>query len=162
MFDRCAGLLARDASARARSATAPQVNTSPVSKGRTRSGTHPTWSLTTAVSPLAKASLTTNPQVSEEEEVTTMASLAAYAFGISVWFRKPGKRRGQPSVFAAGLWTEPRNASPRTDYASVGAQADLRFGLMHWYNLTLSIGYAVGYQGSQRAGSEWMVSLKIM
>jgi len=68
----------------------------------------------------------------------------------------------QPSVFAAGLWTEPRNASPRTDYASVGAQADLRFGLMHWYNLTLSIGYAVGYQGSQRAGSEWMVSLKII
>jgi len=28
--------------------------------------------------------------------------------------------------------------------------------------MTLSIGYAVGYQGSQRAGSEWIVSLKIM
>src|SRR5437867_10601158 len=112
MLDRCAGLLARDASARARPATAPQVNTSPVSKGRTKSGTHPTWSLTTAVSPLAIASLTTNPQVSEEEEVTTIASLAAYAFGISVWFRKPGKRRGQPSLFAASSNDGRRGPSP--------------------------------------------------
>jgi hypothetical protein len=28
--------------------------------------------------------------------------------------------------------------------------------------MTLSVGYAVGYQGSRRAGSEWMISLKIM
>jgi hypothetical protein len=33
---------------------------------------------------------------------------------------------------------------------------------MHWYNLTLSVGYALGYTGSQRTGNEWMVSLKIM
>jgi hypothetical protein len=72
----------------------------------------------------------------------------------ATWFR--------PSLFAMGLWTEPTNPSLRKNYASVGAQADLRLTLLHWYDLTLSVGYAVGFQGSQRAGSEWMVSLKIM
>ena len=66
------------------------------------------------------------------------------------------------SVFAAGLWTEPQNASTRKNYASLGAQADLRFSVLHWYGMTLSVGYAVGYQGSQKAGTEWMISLKIM
>ena len=56
----------------------------------------------------------------------------------------------------------PRNAALRKDYASVGAQVDLRFSVLHWYDMTLSVGYAVGYQGSQRAGDEWMISLKIM
>jgi len=68
----------------------------------------------------------------------------------------------QPTLFAAGLWTEPGNASLRKDYASLGAQADLRFTILHWYDMTLSVGYAVGYEGSRRAGTEWMVSLKIM
>jgi hypothetical protein len=68
----------------------------------------------------------------------------------------------RPSVFVAGLWTEPTNASLRNEYASVGAQADLRFSLLHWYGMTLSVGYAVGFQGSQKAGTEWMISLKIM
>ena len=66
------------------------------------------------------------------------------------------------SVFAAGLWTEPQNASTRKNYASVGAQADLRFSVLHWYGMTLSVGYAAGFQGSQKAGTEWMISLKIM
>jgi hypothetical protein len=66
------------------------------------------------------------------------------------------------SVFAAGLWTEPTSASKRRDYASVGAQADLRFSVLHWYGMTLSVGYAVGFESGRRAGSEWMVSLKIM
>ncbi len=68
----------------------------------------------------------------------------------------------RPSVFVAGLWTEPASGSQRKDYASVGAQADLRFSVLHWYGMTLSVGYAVGYQGSKRAGDEWMISLKIM
>ncbi len=68
----------------------------------------------------------------------------------------------QSSVFAAGLWTTAADPSRRKDYASVGTQVDLRFGFMHWYNLTLSVGYAAGYRGSRRAGDEWMVSLRIM
>ncbi len=68
----------------------------------------------------------------------------------------------RPSIFAAALWTEPTDRALRKSYTSVGAQADLRFTLMHWYDMTLSVGYAVGHQGTQRMGSEWMVSLKIM
>ena len=58
----------------------------------------------------------------------------------------------RPSVFVAGLWGDPGNASLRKEYASVGGQLDLRFSMLHWYDMTLSVGYAVGYQGSQRAG----------
>ena len=68
----------------------------------------------------------------------------------------------RPSVFVAGLRSYPGNSSLRKDYASLGAQVDLRFSILHRYDMTLSVGYAVGYQGSQRAGTEWMISLKIM
>jgi hypothetical protein len=68
----------------------------------------------------------------------------------------------RPSIFAAGLWTEPANAAQRKDYFSLGAQADLRFTVLHWYDMTLSFGCATGYQGSHHAGTEWMISLKIM
>ena len=66
------------------------------------------------------------------------------------------------SVFAAGLWTEPQNSSLRKTYTSVGTQVDLRFSLLHWYGMTLSVGYGAGFAGSRKAGNEWMVSLKIM
>jgi len=68
---------------------------------------------------------------------------------------------GRGSLFAAGLWTKPGD-SPAKNYGSFGGQIDLGLGVLHRYDMTLSVGYAVGYQGSQRAGSEWMVSLKIM
>lgn len=67
----------------------------------------------------------------------------------------------RPQLFATGLWTEPGRRAERR-YASLGAQADLRLGLLHWYELTLSVGYGAGYEGRRRAGSEWMVSLKIL
>jgi hypothetical protein len=67
----------------------------------------------------------------------------------------------RPSVFASALFTE-RSASQRGRYANAGAQVDLRFSVLHWYDMTLSVGYAVGYRGSERAGREWMVSLKVM
>jgi hypothetical protein len=68
----------------------------------------------------------------------------------------------RPSVFVAGLWANPGNAALRTDYSSIGGQVDLSFNILHRYGMTLSIGYAVGQQGGHRAGSEWMISLKIM
>jgi hypothetical protein len=68
----------------------------------------------------------------------------------------------RPTVFATALWTNVVNSERRQDYANVGAQVDLRFNVFHWYDMTLSAGYAVGYQGGKRAGSEWMLSLKIM
>jgi hypothetical protein len=68
----------------------------------------------------------------------------------------------RPSVFAAALWTDPERRGLRQRYASVGGQVDLRFTMLHWYNMTLSFGYAAGYRGQKRAGDEWMISLKIM
>ena len=68
----------------------------------------------------------------------------------------------RPAVFASALWTNPGNSSLRQDYESVGTQMDLRFSILHWYEMTLSAGYAVGFQGGRRAGTEWMLSLKIL
>ena len=68
----------------------------------------------------------------------------------------------RPAVFVSGLWTEPTRSSLRSRYGNAGAQVDLSFSVLHWYQMTLSFGYAVGYRGTQRAGDEWMVSLKIM
>lgn len=66
------------------------------------------------------------------------------------------------SVFATGLWTEPFSGAGRQRHGSLGAQADLRFAVLHWYEMTLSLGYASGWQGSRRVGSEWMLSLKVL
>jgi len=57
--------------------------------------------------------------------------------------------------------TNPGNSALRQNYENVGGQADLRFRILHWYDLTLSAGYAVGFREGKRAGSEWMLSLKI-
>jgi hypothetical protein len=65
-------------------------------------------------------------------------------------------------VFAAGLWADPGNATLHREYGTVGGQLDLRFSVLHWYEMVLSVGYAVGFQNTQRHGSEWMISLKIM
>jgi hypothetical protein len=68
----------------------------------------------------------------------------------------------RPSLFGAALWTDPENSQLRKRFGSLGGQVDLRFNVLHWYEMTLSAGYAVGYRGSRRGGDEWMVSLKIM
>jgi len=67
----------------------------------------------------------------------------------------------RPAIFASALVTNPGKGSLRQNYESVGGQADLRFSILHWYDLTLSAGYAVGFRDGKRAGSEWMLSLKI-
>ena len=68
----------------------------------------------------------------------------------------------RPAIFVAGLWADPGNAAVRKNYASLGTQTDLHIKILHWYDMTLSVGYAIGYQSSRRADSEWMISLKIM
>lgn len=68
----------------------------------------------------------------------------------------------RPAVFAAFLWTDPSDRARRADYQSVGTQVDLRFHVLHWYDMTLSVGYAVGFKGARRSGDEVMVSLKVL
>ena len=68
----------------------------------------------------------------------------------------------RPAVFASALWTDPERSAHRKDYANIGAGGELRFSVLHWYDMTLSAGYAVGLREGKRSGSEWMVSLKIL
>lgn len=68
----------------------------------------------------------------------------------------------RPTIFVANLWTDPQQTTLHKTYSSVGAQGDLRFSVLHWYDITLSVGYAVGFQSYKRAGDEFMISLKIM
>ena len=67
----------------------------------------------------------------------------------------------RPALFASAMVTNLGNDTLRQNYESVGGQADLHFSVLHWYEITLSAGYAVGFQGSRHEGSEWMLSLKI-
>jgi hypothetical protein len=72
------------------------------------------------------------------------------------------------SVFAAALSTSSGAVNETTSlpaahtHVSLGAQSDLHFSVLHWNELTLSLGYAVGFENSRRVGDELMVSLKIM
>ena len=68
----------------------------------------------------------------------------------------------RPAVFASGLWTDPGDTTHRKGYANLGTQIDLRFHVLHVYDMTLSFGYAMGFQNSQRKGDEWMISLKVL
>ena len=76
------------------------------------------------------------------------ASLGSPVFHLA-WLR--------PALFASVLY-----ADEKRRYNNAGAQIDLRFSVLHWYEMTLSAGYATGFRGGNRAGEEWMISLKIM
>ncbi|HEY7902875.1 MAG TPA: hypothetical protein VIH36_05440 [Casimicrobiaceae bacterium] len=67
----------------------------------------------------------------------------------------------RPAAFVTGLWTDPGNSHHKA-YTSVGAQFDLKFHVLHWYDMTLSVGYAVGLTNSRRTGDEFMISLKVL
>jgi hypothetical protein len=66
------------------------------------------------------------------------------------------------SLFGAALWTDLERTERRRRHFSAGGQLDLRFMLLHWYEMTLSAGYAVGFDASGRASDGWMASLKVM
>jgi len=68
----------------------------------------------------------------------------------------------RPAAFVTGLWTDPTNAERRHNYQSVGGQLDFRFSVLHWSEMTLSVGYAIGFERMHRRGDEVMVSLKIL
>ena len=68
----------------------------------------------------------------------------------------------RPAVFASALWTDPDRPGYRKDYQNVGVQFDLRISVFHWYDMTLSAGYAAGFRAGRHGGDEWMISLKIM
>jgi hypothetical protein len=68
----------------------------------------------------------------------------------------------RPAVFVSELITDPNDSQYRVKYSNIGTQIDLKFNVLHWFDMTLSAGYAVGYRENHRGGDEWMLSLKIM
>ena len=68
----------------------------------------------------------------------------------------------RPAVFAAALSADAGGGSGRRDVASAGGQVDFRISTLYWYEMVLSFGYARGFERSQAARTEWMVSLKVL
>ncbi|MGB5739565.1 MAG: hypothetical protein WBM54_09455, partial [Woeseia sp.] len=67
----------------------------------------------------------------------------------------------RPTVFYGALFADPGDPLERT-VTTLGAQLDLSFTIVHRLPMTLSVGYATGYDEGTRRGDEWMVSLKIL
>ena len=68
----------------------------------------------------------------------------------------------RPALFASTLVTDPDETSVRRNVSDVGAQIDLRFSVLSRFDMTLSLGYAVGLGEGVRSEDEFMVSLKIL
>ena len=84
----------------------------------------------------------------------------------SVRFRQVGTpsfflKHIRPAVFFSGLQTNVGDINERT-VTTLGTQLDLRFTLAHRLPMTLSLGYAAGYEDGNRLSNEWMISLKIL
>jgi hypothetical protein len=67
----------------------------------------------------------------------------------------------RPALFVGALVADPGEAFERT-LTTVGMQLDLSFTLAHRLPMTLSLGYATGYEDGNRRDDEWMASLKIL
>jgi hypothetical protein len=67
----------------------------------------------------------------------------------------------RPALFASALLADPSDPMERT-YYSAGAQMDFHFTLAHRLPMTLSVGYAAGFEEGDKVGDEAMISLKIL
>jgi hypothetical protein len=68
----------------------------------------------------------------------------------------------RPALFASALVTDPGNDSHRRTLYNAGLQVDLSFTVMNRLPMTISFGYAAGFEGGRKQGDEWMLSLKIL
>ncbi|MDH5501627.1 MAG: hypothetical protein OEY72_11075, partial [Gammaproteobacteria bacterium] len=68
----------------------------------------------------------------------------------------------RPALFVSSLATNVDRSDLRQDATSAGAQVDFRFTILSRMDMTFSVGYAVGFDGSARSGDEFMISLKIL
>jgi hypothetical protein len=77
---------------------------------------------------------------------------------------KPGFFLGwlRPAVFAGVLSTDFSDGSRRRTVYNAGAQVDLSFTIVHRLPMTLSLGYATGFEDGRKLDDEWMISLKIL
>jgi hypothetical protein len=66
------------------------------------------------------------------------------------------------ALFGGVLVADVSDSQYRQEYYNLGLQVDLKFTIAHRFPMILSFGYAQGYEGSNKADTEVMVSLKIL
>lgn len=66
------------------------------------------------------------------------------------------------SVFGGGLWTNLDDPASRSEFANLGAQADLQMQLLTQQSLMLSFGWAEAFRRHGPRSDGWMVSLKLL
>jgi hypothetical protein len=81
-------------------------------------------------------------------------------------FRRVGSpalhlRWARPALFATALVADPDAAQNRRSYNNAGGQVDMRISVLSDLEMTLSIGYAAGFEGSKNRRDEFMLSLKL-
>jgi len=68
----------------------------------------------------------------------------------------------RPAFFAGALVLNPDDAVLKREVANLGFQLDFQFYVMHAQEMTLSLGYAVGYEEGFADREEFMLSLKVL
>jgi hypothetical protein len=68
----------------------------------------------------------------------------------------------RPALFAGVLVTDPNNSAFRRTATDLGGQLDFNFTILNRLPMTLSIGYAAGFEHWRKVDDEWMLSLKIL
>jgi hypothetical protein len=68
----------------------------------------------------------------------------------------------RPALFVGALTADPPDGSERRTAYDAGAQVDLSFTVLSRRSMTLSFGYAAGFEDGEKLDDEWMLSLKIL
>jgi len=68
----------------------------------------------------------------------------------------------RPALFAGVLAATPADGSGQRTVYDAGAQVDLKFTVLNRLDMTLSLGYAAGFERGRKLNDEWMLSLKIL
>ena len=68
----------------------------------------------------------------------------------------------RPALFVGALAARPADGSGRRTVYDAGAQVDLSLTVLHRLDMTLSFGYAAGFEDGRKVDDEWMLSLKIL
>ena len=66
----------------------------------------------------------------------------------------------RPAVFVGTLWVD--DGTQRRRLHDAGVQLDFNFTVMDHLPMTISVGYAQGYEDGRRFDDEWLISLKVL
>jgi hypothetical protein len=68
----------------------------------------------------------------------------------------------RPAVFVGSLIIDDSIAGGLRHYQDAGLQLDLSFTLLDHLPMTVSVGYAQGFESGEKVDDEWLFSLKVL